>query len=147
MKLTEIPENGELSQGMIGDELQRSVVESTVALYQKHGFVRPWVGYLAANDSGAVGTCGFKSPPSSGRVEIAYFTFPGHEGRGVATAMAKELVHIANHAYPGIQIVAQTLREESASTTILRKLGFELSGTIEHPDDGMVWEWTLTSSH
>lgn len=43
----------------------------------------------------AVGTCGFKSSPDQGRVEIAYFTFPDFEGRGLATAMAGELLAIA----------------------------------------------------
>ena len=40
-------------------------------------------------------------------------------------------------------VFAQTLPEESASTSILRKLGFRLLGRVEHPEDGPVWEWEL----
>jgi hypothetical protein len=29
----------------------------------------------------------------------------------------------------------------SASTTILSRLGFQLAGTVNDPDDGEVWEW------
>lgn len=38
---------------------------------------------------------------------------------------------------------SQTLPEENASTSILKKLGFRLVGTVEHPEDGPVWEWEL----
>jgi hypothetical protein len=40
-------------------------------------------------------------------------------------------------------IAAQTLPNESASTTILRKLEFALVGSINHPEDGKVLEWQL----
>jgi len=40
----------------------------------------------------AVGLCSFKAEPSDlPEVEIAYFTFPHREGRGIATAMVREL--------------------------------------------------------
>src|SRR5436190_11157789 len=38
----------------------------------------------------AVGLCSFKTEPNDlGEVEIAYYTFPHREGRGIATAMAR----------------------------------------------------------
>jgi hypothetical protein len=40
-------------------------------------------------------------------------------------------------------VFAQTLPEENASTAILKKLGFTLVGSVQHPDDGTVWEWEL----
>ena len=55
------------------------VCESTAARYRKEGFVPPWIGYLAVVGSQIVGTCAFKSPPRSNRVEISYFTFPQHD--------------------------------------------------------------------
>ena len=76
-------------------DLAVSVAEHTSEMYAKTGFLRPWIGYLAARDSNIVGTCGFKGPPQNNSVEIAYFTFPGHEGDGVATAMAIALVELA----------------------------------------------------
>jgi hypothetical protein len=38
---------------------------------------------------------------------------------------------------------AQTLPRESASTAILKKLGFVLIGTVNDPEDGEVWEWQI----
>ena len=72
---------------------------------------------------------------------IAYFAFPEYEGRGFATRMAGELLRIASEADAEVITTAQTLPRESASTAILKKLGFVLIGTVNHPEDGEVWEW------
>jgi RimJ/RimL family protein N-acetyltransferase len=117
------------------------VLAGTATMYRASGFEPPWIGYLAVEDGVCVGTCAFKSAPRDGRVEIAYFTFPRDQGRGVATRMATELVRLAREADPSVAVAAQTLPEESASTTILRKLGFRLVGEAKHPVDGRVWEW------
>lgn len=119
------------------------VLEQTAALYRRRGFQPPWLGYLALEDSTWLGTCAFTGPPEHGEVEIAYFTFPGQEGRGVATRMASALVKATTAAAAAGQLVliAHTLPEESASTCILRRLGFRLLGTVEHPEDGSVWKW------
>jgi ribosomal-protein-alanine N-acetyltransferase len=116
---------------------------SMVSLYQATGFHPPWVGYLARSDSVIVGICAFKAPPREGAVEIAYSTFPGSEGRGIATGMARLLVTMARDAEPSIVLTAQTLPFPGASTSLLRKLGFTFSGTLNHPDDGAVWVWRL----
>lgn len=117
------------------------VLRATVHLYEGAGFVEPWICYVAVADGILVGTCGFKSPPRDGRVEIAYFTFPEAEGRGIATAMAAELVAIAA-SYP-VDVTAQTLPARNPSHRVLEKLGFRHVDTIEHPEDGTVWEWCL----
>ncbi|MGI8897844.1 MAG: GNAT family N-acetyltransferase [Pyrinomonadaceae bacterium] len=75
--------------------LATEVVEATTQLYRAVGYEPPWGGYLAFENGACVGSCGFKSPPQTNRVEIAYFTFPGHEARGIATQMASELIRIA----------------------------------------------------
>lgn len=124
-------------------EVTVEVFRTTRKLYESVGFEEPWVGYLALADSTPVGTCAFKSPPRDGRVEIAYFTFPGHEGSGLATAMAAELVVIARQNRPAVLVAAQTLPERNASHRILEKLGFRRITTIDHPEDGTVWEWQL----
>ncbi len=85
----------------------------------------------------------FKSAPVDGRLEIAYGTLPGHEGKGVATTMAKALVEMVDQEGADLTVFAQTLPEGNASTSILKKLGFTLAGTVEHPEDGTVWEWEL----
>ena len=115
-------------------------------MYQERGYLPPWIGYLAENDGQIVGTCAFRSAPVKNRVDIAYFTFPGHENKGIATEMASQLVSIAKRNIPHIIIVGQTPPINSASTRILRKIGFQYVRSINHPDEGYVWEWELPLS-
>ena len=144
MELIAITENGELAKPMSFTlPLATEVVKATTQLYRAVGYEPPWVGYLAFENGTCVGSCGFKSPPQINRVEIAYFTFPGHESRGIATRMASELVRIALEKTPTLIVAAQTLPEENASTSILKKLQFRCVGALEHPEDGLVWEWHL----
>lgn len=147
LELIGITEHGQLTRAMTSAEPPvPDVVSSTIKLYERAGYQPPWIGYLAFEKDTCVGACGFKSPPRDNRVEIAYFTFPQHESRGIATEMASELIRIANTNAPGVMVVAQTLPEENASTSILRKLGFYLVGEVEHSEDGIVWEWQLGDS-
>lgn len=122
------------------------ILEATQSLYAAEGFEEPWIGYLVHRGKKPVGTCGFKSPPVDDRVEIAYFTFPEFQGRGLATAMAKKLIAIARSHQPDLTIAAQTLPAPNASTHILERLGFSRVETLDHPEDGKVWEWHLTPS-
>ena len=68
------------------------------------------------------------------------------ESRGVATRMASELLRLTLDERPTVTVAAQTLLEENASTSVLRSYGFRLTGTLEHPDDGLVWEWQLSDT-
>jgi RimJ/RimL family protein N-acetyltransferase len=124
-------------------EAAREVLRATAGMYQTLGFEEPWIGYLALSDGLVVGTCGFKGPPTDGRVEIAYYTFPGFEGRGFATAMAARLVAVAQEHESRPTVAAQTLPHRDASHGVLEKLGFQHVDTIQHPEDGTVWEWQL----
>ena len=144
MEFIAITENGELEKPVTSaPPVVAEIAQAMKQLYRDVGYEPPWIGYLAVEDGTCVGTCGFKSPPQDNRVEIAYFTFPGHESRGIATQMASELIRRAASQMPAVIVAAQTLPEENASTSILRKLRFRLVGTVEHPEDGPVWEWQL----
>jgi len=127
--------------GLVVGGIAAAVAEATAGMYQVTGFRPPWTGYLALEGEQIVGTCAFKSAPSDGAVEIAYFTFPGNEGRGIATAMARQLIDLAYDADRSLKIVAHTLPERNASNAVLNKLGFLLLGDYEDPVDGVVWEW------
>ena len=86
------------------------------------------------------GICGFKhAPDSSGLVEIAYFTFPALEGRGIASAMVAALLRIADGATTGV--IAHTLPERNASCAVLTRNGFTLEGEVMDAEDGPVWRW------
>ena len=114
-------------------------------LYTTVGFKPPWIGYLAYENDECVGTCAFKTAPKANRVEIAYNTFPKFEKRGFATRMAQELLGIVKGNQPGLLVTAQTLPGKNPSASILKKLGFEYHGAVDHPKDGKVWEWWLTT--
>jgi ribosomal-protein-alanine N-acetyltransferase len=147
LELIAITENGELAKPMSSMPVMvAEVVGATTQLYDSVGYEPPWIGYLAFEDDICVGACGFKSPPENNRVEIAYFTFPGHESRGVATQMASELIRLAREKLPAVTVAAQTLPEENASTSVLKKLRFRLTGTLANPEDGQVWEWHLSNA-
>ena len=82
-------------------EVALEALAGTAMLYRETGFEPPWIGYLVVEGGDCVGTCAFKCAPSDDRAELAYFTFPGHEGRGLATRMCAGLVAIARTAQPG----------------------------------------------
>jgi ribosomal-protein-alanine N-acetyltransferase len=113
----------------------------TAAHYKRTGFSLPWISFLARCGSDIVGVCAFTAAPSDGRVEIAYHTFPPFEGRGMATAMVRELIRCARGADPDVELFAHTLAERNASNAILRKLGFEFVGQRRHCQEGEIWEW------
>jgi RimJ/RimL family protein N-acetyltransferase len=122
-------------------EVLSATVAATFALYERKGFHPPWIGYLALEQQQVVGGCGFAGPPCDGEIEIAYFTFPGHENRGVATQMAKQLLIQSRPHATELCFIAHTLPLKGPSTRILHKLGFVFVGEINHPEDGLVWKW------
>lgn len=144
MRLVPITEVGVAAEAVELPPEASEVLPATAALYKVSGFVPPWIGYLAVRDGRTVGTCAFKAAPVNGRAEIAYFTFPEFEGRGIATEMAKRLVAIARAEHPGIVVTAQTLPVRNASNRILESLGFTLAGHAVDADAGEVWEWQLS---
>ena len=126
IKLIGIPERGRPAEAI--EPLPEAALESmrfAADMYARKGYSPPWIGYLAILNESCEGTCAFKNRPVRNRVEIAYFTFPGFEGQGVATGMARKLTEIAFREVPGIRVTAQTLPEDSASTAVLRKTGFD----------------------
>jgi len=104
-----------------------------------------WFGYLVVEEATRqlAGTCSLKGPPVNGVVEIAYFCFPGFEGRGIGTEMARFLVKRAKAQSGVTAVIAHTAAERSASTRILEKIGMKVAG--EEEEDGMpVWRWELS---
>ena len=103
-----------------------------------------WDGYFVVEPTTreVLGTCAFKGDPdASGVVEIAYLTFPEHEGRGYATAMASRLIALAAESPAVQQVIAHTLPQKNASTRVLEKAGLAFAGEVVDPEDGAVWRW------
>lgn len=111
--------------------------------YPKIGFVIPWVAYIIIKDDSAVGTCSFTGKPKNGAVEIAYWTFKGFEGQGVASFACSELIKIARKENPEIIITAKTSPEHNSSTRVLEKNGFNYVKVVQDEDIGDAWFWVL----
>ena len=144
--LTEEPEQFAEEHGVRLHEISQSVADHSRTFLKSFAYeTRPaFLGYLVIDGDTQehVGVCSFKGPPEEGAIEIAYFTFPGHEGRGVATAMARFLLERAREMEGVTRVVAHTAAERGASTRVLEKMGMRLVGEAE--EDGMpVWVWEL----
>lgn len=120
--------------------------KATAEFYKTAGFEVPWISYVSVVDGSPVGGGAFKGAPRNNRVEIAYYTVPELEGRGLASETARQLIDIARARQAGLLITAQTLATPNASTAILGKLGFTFAGTVIHPEDGAIWEWHLVAA-
>ena len=105
----------------------------------------PWTHGFAIVHSGAgivIGTAGFKGPPGAdGIVEIAYAVAPTYQGKGYATEAAHALVAFASKDNRVRTIRAHTLPEMNASTSVLKKCGFQHVGEVTDPEDGLIWRW------
>lgn len=144
MKLFKIFEDGSCAIPLVEDcDSTERLLEATQQMYLRVGYQEPWVAYVAVKDNRIAGTCAFKSAPTNNKVEIAYFTLPQFQGQGIGSKMVEALISIARSENPRLTITAQTLSEENASNSILKKFGFSLERVILHPEGGESWEWHL----
>lgn len=105
----------------------------------------PWVHGFAVVDReshSVIGSIGFKGPPDEdGVVEIGYGIVHAFQGRGYATEAAAAGVAFAFTSGRVRLVRAHTLPTPNASTRVLVKCGFERTGEVEDPEDGLVWRW------
>jgi RimJ/RimL family protein N-acetyltransferase len=132
----------QLAPGFGGDAGgAREILVQTAEFLQGRPRPDPWGSYLAFVGETAVATGAFKSAPdATGAVEIAYMTFPAHEGNGYARAMVPTLYSLAI-GHGARLVVAHTLPEENASNRALRSGGFDFAGEVSDPEDGVIWRW------
>jgi ribosomal-protein-alanine N-acetyltransferase len=109
----------------------------------RHEALSEWGLYLVFDDDGAlVGNAGWKGEPINGAAELGYAVAPSRQGRGIATAVVRELVTRAVAA--GLrEVIAHTRAEESPSTSVLARCGFKKVDELVDPEDGPVWRWHL----
>jgi RimJ/RimL family protein N-acetyltransferase len=91
-----------------------------------------------------VGFGGFKGPPREGVVELGYAVAPEWEGRGVATAAARELAREAFGSPDVRTVVAHTRPEPGASSRVLEKVGFLAHGEVPDAGIGTAWRFVLS---
>jgi ribosomal-protein-alanine N-acetyltransferase len=104
-----------------------------------------WVHGLAVIDcqsASIIGSVGFKGPPDQTQsVEIAYGIVPSFQGRGYATEAAGAAATFALESGQVRRVVAHTRPTNNASARVLIKCGFEHTGDVVDPEDGLVWRW------
>jgi RimJ/RimL family protein N-acetyltransferase len=138
------PDEFAAEHGVRLHEVAQTVAQHSLAFMRTfpHETSPDWFGHFAIEGESQqlVGVCSLKGPPVNGTVEIAYFTFPGFEGRGIATAMARFVLDRAR-ALPGVALaIAHTAPEHNASTRVLEKIGMRF--VAEKEEDGVpVWRW------
>jgi RimJ/RimL family protein N-acetyltransferase len=98
--------------------------------------------FVDADAGEVVGLGGFKGPPVAGDVEIGYSIAPSRRGRGYATEVSSIMIERAR-AEGCTSVSARTLAEESASTTVLRRVGMTRVEELVDPETGPIWRWEL----
>ncbi|HTS25747.1 MAG TPA: GNAT family N-acetyltransferase [Bryobacteraceae bacterium] len=144
--LAEKPEDFAEEYGVRLHEVSQAVAQDSLDFMRTFSLetAPDWFGHFAieGETQQMVGVCSLKGPPDGGTVEMAYFTFPGFEGRGIATAMAQFVLDRAR-VLPGVKVVtAHTVPEFNASTRVLQKIGMQFVGEVEQ-DGTRVWRWEI----
>jgi [ribosomal protein S5]-alanine N-acetyltransferase len=130
-------------------DVAQSVAQHSLAFMKTFPLETPpeWFGHFAVERESQcmVGVCSLKGPPVEGVVEMAYYTFPGFEGRGIGTAMA-QFVLDRSRVLPDVRaIAAHTAPEHNASTRILEKIGMRF--VCEEMEEGVaIWRWQVTAA-
>ncbi len=145
-QLSTEPEEFAAEHGVVLHEVAQSVAAHSLTFMRTFPYETPpdWFGYFAVESETQrmVGGCSFKGPAVEGAVEIAYYTFPGFEGQGIATAMAQFLIERARLLQDVTRVIAHTLRERNSSVRVLEKVGMRFAGEAMD-DDTPAWRWEL----
>ena len=145
-QLSSDPEEFAAEFGVVLHEVAQSVGEAGLKFVRSFPYETPpeWFGYLAVEGESQrlCGVCTFKGPAVEGAVEISYYTFPGFEGRGIGTEMARFLVERARALPDVTKVIAHTFERSNASARILQKIGMRFAGPAEE-DGEPVWRWEI----
>ncbi len=145
MKLIPIQELLQDNPDFINNPDCKDSLNMSVDYYKVIGFNPPWICYYAEFDGQLVGCAAIKGKPVNNRVEIAYGVFPQHQRKGVGAEIGRTLTQLVLATDPSLTITARTSAEENFSTRMLRKNGYKLTGLINDPEDGDLWEWEYVS--
>lgn len=77
------------------------------------------------------------------RKRLSAWTADHYRGRGDATEVPQDLAEFALRHSDVETMRAHTCPQENASTSVLKKAGFEKTGDGIDPGNGLVWRWEL----
>jgi [ribosomal protein S5]-alanine N-acetyltransferase len=135
-----------VAEDWLGFPAAREAMQPSYEYLKAHPLALGWWTYLFIHkaDRALIGLGGFKGPADEeGMVEIGYAIAPAYRRRGLAAEASHGMIKYA-FFHPEIKKVqAHTLAERNASTRVLEKVGMKRTGTVQDPDDGEVWQWSL----
>ncbi len=121
-------------------EIQRIIENTTMADYEKYGFGRLAVIYKP--DNKYIGFSGLKYLPEFDIVDIGYRLASPYWGMGIATESARPFIPYGFETLKLKQIVGFVMPENTASSNVLKKLGFHLEGMFDY-DGNMVEKYVI----
>ena len=89
MRLIPINETLEDNRVFTSNPVCSETIHLTIDYYKKVGFVPPWIGYYAEENSELVGAAEFKGPPLNGTIEITHGTFEKYQNQGVGSEICR----------------------------------------------------------
>ena len=135
-----------LAEDWLGFPAAQEAMQPAYEYLKAHPFVLGWWTYLFIHkaDRALIGLGGFKGQANEeGVVEIGYAIAPAYRRRGLAAEVAHGLIKYAFFQPEIKKVQAHTLAERNASTGVLEKVGMKHIGTVQDPEDGEVWRWSL----
>lgn len=137
----------ELAEDWLGFDAASEAMRPAYEYLKSHPSAFGWWTYLFIHksDRTLIGLGGFKGEVNAeGMVEIGYAIAPGYRRRGLAREASLGMIDYA-FAHPKIaRVDAHTLPERNASTGVLEKVRMKHLGTVNDPDDGEIWHWSLS---
>jgi [ribosomal protein S5]-alanine N-acetyltransferase len=146
VELVPINERLEDNEEFINNSSCQEILKMSVDFYKVVGFNPPWICYFVKKNGMLIGSGGIKGKPKNETIEIGYGTFEEYRHQGIGTEICKELIDISLKEDPNVRITARTLPEMNHSAKILAKNNFIFIGTVQDPEDGLVWEWEYKTS-
>jgi len=119
-------------------------LDALVVIYDRTPDAAPWKACLARTheDNAIIGICSL-ADRGNGSMAIGYHIFPPYQGKGFAKPMVTELVRQAFHCLEVREVVTHSPPQEGPAASVMRTLGFSLTGMKNDTTNGRRWEWTL----
>ena len=129
------------------DSMPPAFVAARALALGEAGHPAPWSTtflIVSAAESRIVGSCGFKTAPTDGRVEIGYGVSSRCRGKGAATAALNLLVLKAFES-GATEVLAEVAPTNLPSTRVVQKAGFVAIGArVDHESEYLI-QWAIRS--
>lgn len=124
----------------IGDRNVKSIESAKKYILEKMTPQQERLGYsnytlIRKIDSEKIGSCGLYDRDGLEGIDIGFAFLPEYENNGYAFEAANKLKNVALNEFGIKDISGITTKENLSSQKLLKKLGFELTGTTKLPNN------------